>query len=139
MRLSPPVGHRTWFLCGKSFELLEHVLLLKMRWDSYICKSVDRKWCFDAGRDIVLLYARRLERRTRPRGRTGVALAAELLQGVDSYVEVDVFAATALIHQLLLIKGLKQRKNRDWRTFQAVPHRPGFVPSGRQRPLMDRI
>lgn len=49
--------------------------------------------------------------RTRHRGRAGVAPAAELLQGVDSYVEVDVFTAAALIHQLLLLKGLKQRKN----------------------------
>lgn len=59
---------------------------------------------------MVLFYVTHLERRTRPGGRTGVALAAQLLQGVDSYVEVDVFAAAALIHQLLLIKGLKQRK-----------------------------
>lgn len=28
----------------------------------------------------------------------GAALAAEFLQGVDSYVEVDVFTATALVH-----------------------------------------
>lgn len=45
--------------------------------------------------------------------RTGAALAAELLQGVDSYVEVDVFTATAIVHQLLLIKGLTERKVSD--------------------------
>lgn len=60
---------------------------------------------------MVSFYATQLERRTGAGGRTGVALAAQLLQGVDSYVEVDVFAAAALIHQLLLIKGLKQRKS----------------------------
>lgn len=72
---------------------------------------------------------------------TGAALAAELLQGVDSYVEVDVFAATAITHQLLLIKGLTERKGSDQNT--STPHPPlagclPFVPSGRQRPLMDR-
>lgn len=45
--------------------------------------------------------------------RTGAALAAELLQGVDSYVEVDVFTATAIIHQLLLIEGLTERTVSD--------------------------
>lgn len=86
------------------------VVVLKMRCNSYICKSVDTKWCFDARCDMASFYVTQLEQRTGPGGRTGAALAAQLLQGVDSYVEVDVFAATALIHQLLLIKGLKQRK-----------------------------
>lgn len=111
VRLSPSVGHRTWLLCGQCFKLLNCVLVRKMRCNSYICQSVDTKWCFDARCDMVSFYVTQLERLTRPGGRTGVALAAQLLQGVDSYVEVDVFAATALIHQLFLIKGLKQRKS----------------------------
>lgn len=95
-------------------------------------KTVNAVWCG-------------LKRRTGQGGRTGVALAAELLQGVDSYVEVDVFTATAIIHQLLLVKGLKHRKARMLRTTacsaQAPPQadRLLFLPSGRQRPLMDRI
>lgn len=110
MRLSPSVGHSTWLLCGQCFKLLSCVLVRNMRCNSYICRSVDTKWCFDARCDMAWFYVTRLERRTGPGGGTGVALAAQLLQGVDSYVEVDVFAATALIHQLLLIKGLRQRK-----------------------------
>lgn len=39
--------------------------------------------------------------------RRGAALASELLQSVDGHVEVDVLAATALVHQLLLLEGLK--------------------------------
>lgn len=55
---------------------------------------------------------------------TGAALAAELLQGVDSYVEVDVFAATAITHQLLLIKGLTERKGSDKNTSTPPPPHP---------------
>lgn len=39
--------------------------------------------------------------------RRGAALASELLQRVDGHVEVDVLAATPLVHQLLLLEGLK--------------------------------
>lgn len=42
------------------------------------------------------------------RRRGGAASASELLQRVDGYVEVDVLAAAALVHQLLLVESLKQ-------------------------------
>lgn len=45
------------------------------------------------------------------RRRTRAALPPKLLQRVDSDVEVDVFTAAALVHQLLLIEGLKQQPN----------------------------
>ena len=63
---------------------------------------------------------------TADRGGTGGALAAELLQRVDSYVEVDVLTVAAIIHQLLLVKSLKQKWNSGhcqnhnffyWRTY----------------------
>lgn len=75
---------------------------------------------------MVSFCVTQLERRTRPGGRTGVALAAQLLQGVDSYVEVDVFTATALIHQLLLIKGLKQRKSGTGESSTHASLKAGF-------------
>lgn len=40
---------------------------------------------------------------------TGAALPPEFFQRVHGYVEVDVLTATAVVHQLLLIKTLEQK------------------------------
>lgn len=54
--------------------------------------------------------------------RRGAAPASELLQRVDSHVEVDVLAATPLVHQLLLLKGLKPKKTRPVRKGSRPRH-----------------
>lgn len=59
---------------------------------------------------------------------TRAALAAELLQGVDSYIEVDVLTATALIHQPLLIKGLKTLKPQNCSTKAQFSTRDIILP-----------
>lgn len=75
----------------------------------------------------------------------GAALASELLQGVNSYIEVDVLTATALVHQLLLLKGLKRSNIRnlvrkDWVGLEPAVMQSCvfFIPSERHIPLMGK-
>lgn len=57
---------------------------------------------------FMLHFIIELRWHTADRGGTGGALATELLQRVDSYVEVDVLTVAAIIYQFLFVEALKQ-------------------------------
>lgn len=65
---------------------------------------------------VIFTHSPALTRLTGGRWRRGAALVSELLQRVDGHVEVDVLAATPLIHQLLLLEGLNPSQITSSRT-----------------------
>lgn len=115
MGLGPLVGSCTWVLCKQQTHNVSvhhnylSILCCRLMLSLVLCagfslcmwtKTPCNYW-LTASMFTVLWH-------TGDRWRTGAALAAQLLQGVDSYVEVDVLTAAALIHQPLLVQSLKQ-------------------------------
>lgn len=65
---------------------------------------------------VIFTHSPTFTRLTGGRWCRGAALVSELLQRVDSHVEVDVLAATPLIRQLLLFEGLNPSQITSSRT-----------------------